>query len=197
MNINVILRCNTCEKLIHCRIGISYSTSQPLRFVCPTCGSPIDVDFNYETAPQDASVKFTGATDQEEKTIADTNHFIDLHLDFPIYYGNYVMGLTPFIRATQMIGVENVRHFSARIRMVDDRTKETGEIESIIRLYVTENWELYKKKIHEYLPREQFPCELPIDRNQCLYQFLELAFMALNDPEDNVAFITTLSKDMF
>ena len=197
MNINVVIKCNTCGKLIHCRIGISYSTSQPLRFVCPTCRSPIDVDFNYETSPEDASLQFSGATNQDDINIADAEHFVDLHLDFPIFYGNYVMGITPFIRATEMIGIDNVRHFSNRIGIIDQRTKEAEEIKNIIRLYITENWDLYQKKMCEYFPKDQFPCKLPIDRNQCLYQFLELAFMAHNNPEENVEFVTTLSKDIY
>lgn len=197
MNINVILKCNTCGKLIHCRIGISYNTSQPLRFVCPTCRSPIDADFNHKASPEDASLQFSGASNQDDTNIADAEHFVDLHLDFPIFYGDYVMGMTPFIRATEMIGFDNVRHFANRIGIIDQRTKETEEIKNIIRLYITENWDLYQKKMHEYFSKDQFPCELPIDRNQCLYQFLELAFMAHNDPEENVEFVTTFSKDIY
>jgi hypothetical protein len=168
-----------------------------MRFVCPTCKSPIDVDFNYKTSHEDASLQVTGATDQDDASIEDAEHFVDLHLDFPIYYGKYEMGMTPFIRATEMTSFENIQLFTSRIAMIDQRVEESNEIKNIIRLYTTENWGVYQKKMYEYFPKDQFPCELPIDRNKCLYQFLEIAFMAYNNPEENVEFVTKLSRNLF
>ena len=168
-----------------------------MRFVCPTCKSPIDVDFNYKTSHEDASFHVTGAINQDDVNIEDAEHFVDLHLDFPIYYGKYEMGLTPFLRATEMTSFENLQLFVQRIAILDQRVEESNEIKNIIRLYTTENWGVYKKKIHEYLPKDQFPCELPIDRNKCLYQFLEIAFMAYSNSKENVEFVTKLSRNLY
>lgn len=196
MNINVLLNCNTCNKLSHCRVGLSYNNSQPLRFVCQTCRSPIDVEFKYKTSLLDAELTFKGATRQDERDLSDADHFIDLHLDFPVHYGEYISGMTPFLRAIEMIGFENVSEFVKRIGIIDQRVKESKDIKTLIRLYLSENWEFFKKTINVYLPEDKFPCDLPVDRNKCLYQLLDLAFMAHNNPEDNFLFVKSVTHDL-
>ncbi|MDR6303199.1 hypothetical protein GGQ85_000880 [Nitrobacter vulgaris] len=43
MNINFILKCETCETHTAVRAGMSNRASQPLHFSCQTCGSPIGI----------------------------------------------------------------------------------------------------------------------------------------------------------
>ena len=111
MNINIVLRCNTCSKTTHCRIGVSYKKNQSLRFACPTCMSPIDVLLKYQTSIMDTSLSWEGAEPADNQTLSEADHFVDLHLDFPTYYGEYEPGITPFIRATRVIGFEDIQNF--------------------------------------------------------------------------------------
>jgi transposase-like protein len=78
MNINVLMSCNICNKLTHCRIGLSYNHSQSLRFVCASCMSPIDIKFKYKTSLKDSSIELFGATDQSEQTLNNSHRKRDI-----------------------------------------------------------------------------------------------------------------------
>jgi hypothetical protein len=196
MNINIVLRCNTCSKTTHCRIGVSYKKNQSLRFACPTCMSPIDVLLKYQTSIMDTSLSWEGAEPADNQTLSEADHFVDLHLDFPTYYGEYEPGITPFIRATRVIGFEDIQNFVFRIQILDQRAEEADEIKNIIRFYVAEKWDLFRENVHKFLPKDKFPCEYSVDRNRCLYQLLELAFMAHNEPKATYSFVDDLSSEL-
>lgn len=105
MNFNQRLECNTCGKNIDCRIGMSNRDVQSISFACPKCGEGIFIEliagkgFKYNGAK---SLHFEGPFTNE-------NPFIDLHLDFPVVFGEYKMGHTPFLMAHKRIGLKTFK----------------------------------------------------------------------------------------
>jgi hypothetical protein len=94
MNINMTLECESCSTHIACRVGMSNRNIQPIRFNCQSCSSPIDINF-HGMEPAD----FNGAKLVEDATPFEQMPFVDLHLDFPVTFEPYVMGMTPFMKA--------------------------------------------------------------------------------------------------
>ena len=101
MNINFTLSCDTCSEHTNVRFGMSNREVQPVRFACQSCRSAIDIVMT------GALPSMTGATRVQgiEPFDAETN-FVDLHLDFPVSFEPYKMGMTPFIRASVAGGVK-------------------------------------------------------------------------------------------
>lgn len=85
MNICKCFQCETCETLIDCRIGMSNRDTQPFQFACPVCEERITFVFGTKND------HLTGAIDIPEfdSPFTGKNHFVDLHLDFPVYFGKY------------------------------------------------------------------------------------------------------------
>jgi hypothetical protein len=98
MNINMTVECETCSTHIGCRVGMSNRDIQPIRFGCQSCGSQIDMTF-HGMQP----VEFKGARLVEDATPFEQMPFVDLHLDFPVTFDPYVMGMTPFMKAAQRV----------------------------------------------------------------------------------------------
>lgn len=93
MNINFTVSCDTCAEHANVRFGMSNRNVQPVRFACQSCGSAIDI------VPGGAVPGITGATRVQgiEPFDAETS-FVDLHLDFPVSFEPYEMGMIPFMR---------------------------------------------------------------------------------------------------
>jgi len=56
--------------------------------------------------------------------------------------------------------------------------------------------ELFEKNIRNYLDEKQFPCKDPVDINKALYQFLCIAFMALNDHLGQMGFVESVHQEL-
>ena len=106
MNICKCFRCITCGTEIDCRIGMSNRDVQPFQFACPVCEERISFVFgqpDYELQGAEEVEDFDGPFKGDKP-------FVDLHLDFPVYFGKYVMGMTTFFRVTREIGMESYSH---------------------------------------------------------------------------------------
>jgi hypothetical protein len=120
--------------------------------------------------------------------VDQSDQFVDLHLDFPTYYGKYEMGNTPFIRASTKLK-DNLLNYEYVLGLLQTAVDDTDSINALIRFYLADNIQLFKKNIRNYLDEKNFPCREPIDINKALYQFLCIAFVALNDPPGQMSFV--------
>src|ERR1035437_2678551 len=105
MNYNMTLTCNTCERDIDCRVGMSNREIQPLSFACPHCTALINI-----TVEIGKGFQFLGAQkiDGKQYGLFDgRNPFVDLHLDFPVWFNDYIPGMTPFLVAMEKIKNDN------------------------------------------------------------------------------------------
>lgn len=131
MNICKCLQCNTCGTHIDCRIGMSNRDVQPFQFACPTCEERISFVFGTQDG------ELTGATEVEdfEGPFNGANPFVDLHLDFPAYFGKYEMGMTTFLRVTRELGHAGYQHLNQRLDMLNLLHALEKELRSTITQY--------------------------------------------------------------
>ncbi len=112
MNHNFMLKCDICDTKINIRWQIGFVERTPVRITCPICNTKIkmiliidniNVDFSFET--QNASVipytvpDFFGEVSSELLTFKISKQKL------------YSLGDTPFMRASQLIGIKEFGHF--------------------------------------------------------------------------------------
>lgn len=184
MNFTMTLTCKTCDQDIDCRVGMSNRSIQPLSFACPHCSALIYLTltagkgFVYEGVKQD---------NQKQYGLFDgRNPFVDLHLDFPVRFGQYTPGLTPFIVAMNMIsgddeqGVEKIALYqfhNTRLNQLNHFHEKAQEIRTILRLYSGKNKQLFKKRVGQFLNVELGVSLKPEDVNAALYLFVSHVFL--------------------
>jgi hypothetical protein len=179
MNFNQRLECNTCKENIDCRIGMSNRDIQPISFACPTCGEQILIElnlekgFNYKGAK---SIHFDGPFTNE-------NPFIDLHLDFPVKFGEYKMGHTPFMIALARIGHENFDIHNTRLNALNFLYPKIEDFKRILRLY-SKNKKLFGQ-LCESKFGEKLRSEKPQDLNLALYSVIAKVFSPFSMPDEN------------
>lgn len=130
MNINITVECDTCGEPTNCRIGMSNRHEQPLRFCCPDCGAPIDIIIGRRKSD------LVGAHEVEAKVPFDAEtNFVDLHLDFPVSFEPYVMGQTPFLRASARIGFEEMQLHGSRLNELNRQHEKFPQFKTLLKLY--------------------------------------------------------------
>jgi hypothetical protein len=116
----------------------------------------------------------------------DKNPFVDLHLDFPVRFGKYVMGNTPYMAAVQElentsesteIAHAKMEFHNQRLNQLNYFCGRADEIKIIIRLYGGKNKQLFKKRVSSFLNSDLGPSVKPQDVNAALYQFLTFVFL--------------------
>ncbi len=156
---------------------MSNRREQPLRFVCEECLAPIDINVNLGEG-----ISVNGAKQLETESPFDgETAFVDLHLDFPVSFGEYVMGMTPYIMAAQRCGQENMQIHSMRVNTLNEITERASDINKIIKFYRKGKSNQYRKKVLSFLGSDM-PCKKQIDQNRALYHLLERCFMPFNEP---------------
>lgn len=130
MNICKQFECSTCETVIDCRIGMSNREVQPFQFACPNCHEII----SFTIGSQDGELK--GAVDNVEfEWPFDGSHpFVDLHLDFPVSFGDYQMGSTAFMKASVELK-DQLPHLALRLHRLNEFYPEQGNLQSLITQY--------------------------------------------------------------
>lgn len=129
MNICKCLQCNICGTKIDCRIGMSNRDIQPFQFACPNCEERISFVFGQEDG------ELRGANElivNPKELFNGDNPFIDLHLDFPVYFGKYEMGMTTFMRVTREISLDAYRHLNLRLDMLNHLYPMQHDLRSVI-----------------------------------------------------------------
>ncbi|MCF4113718.1 MULTISPECIES: hypothetical protein [Dethiosulfovibrio] len=190
MNLNISVLCDTCQEQTNCRLGFSNREYQPLRFRCASCGAPIDITMtlNFENVGADIQVKNAKRIYSEE--FKPETNFVDLHLDFPVSFGKYIMGITPFIAASMRIDHKDMPIHAIRIEGLNKIFKQREKIKNIFTLYKRNKHELFKEKSLEFLG-SKMGCDTELDRNRALYFVIERAFFPFSEPKkklDTVAF---------
>lgn len=176
MNINFTVKCDTCSEPTNIRFGMSNRDVQPVRFACQSCGSAIDIVMG------GAVPGITGATRVQgiESFDAETN-FVDLHLDFPVSFEPYKMGMTPFMRASMRIGFPEMQMHSARLNHLNAEAGKTRFFETILKLYAREKFLPFKLNIERTF-KIQVKSDRPEDRNAALYLLISHMMAAYEYP---------------
>ncbi|TGN96138.1 hypothetical protein [Burkholderia sp. USMB20] len=165
--------CDTCEVQTNLRVGMSNRDVQPFRFCCPSCGSPID--FTLGERPGEGK-DLAGAHEiPADGPFDDATHFVDLHLDFPVKFGKYIMGHTPFMMALQQIGAERFQLHNERLNELNLVYKVQAEIRNLIRLYSGKDKQLFTGKVEKFL-KTKLKSSRPQDINAGLYLLVSFAF---------------------
>ena len=139
--------------------------------------------------PPKTGFQFKGCTpskDQRGLFIDGKNPFVDLHLDFPVRFGKYVPGFTPYLMAVEElenasesreVAHEKMEFHSQRLNHLNYFHDRAEEIKVLIRLYSGKNKQLFKKRVSEFLQRDLGPSLKPQDVNAALYQLLTFVFL--------------------
>lgn len=201
MNHNITLTCTTCKKDTDFRLGMSNRDVQPFSLACPHCSALINI-----TLGQGIGCKLEGADQLGERQYGlfdGRNPFVDMHLDFPVYFGPYVMGATPFMRAIQMLqksakemGVKNpmelYQFHNNRLNQLNYFHEKSDRIRTIIRLYHGQDKKLFKKQVGEFLNAKEDSSLLPQDVNATLYKFISFVFLPFLDHHTITKFVEEL-----
>ena len=195
MNFNISVLCDTCQEQTNCRLGMSNRSHQPLRFRCASCGAPIDITMtpDFENIGMDIQVK--GAQRINSDNFEPGVNFVDLHLDFPVSFGEYVMGLTPFMAASMRIGHEDMRVHAMRVNYLNEVFEREKEIKDIFTLYAKNKHKLFKKKSLAFLG-SKMGCDTQLDRNRALYFVIERAFFPFSEPKKNADTVNLFTRKL-
>lgn len=141
MNICKCFRCITCGTEIDCRIGMSNRDIQPFQFACPQCEERISFVFGQ------ADYELQGATEVEDfdAPFKGDKPFVDLHIDFPVYFGEYVMGMTTFFRVTREVGMESYAHLNQRLNTLNILYPLQRDLASLITQYKRDDIKSFEK----------------------------------------------------
>ena len=164
MNICKRFKCNTCETLIDCRIGMSNRDVQPFQFSCPNCEEII----SFTIGADDGGLQ--GATDiiKFEGPFTGENPFVDLHLDFPVSFGAYKMGNTAYMKAVAELGSESIGHFAQRLTVLNMLHKKSRDLDRLVTQYKRGDTKSFKK-ICRHIPGVKLKSEEKQDIIAALY----------------------------
>ncbi len=187
MNINISIDCDTCGETTNCRIGLSARYVRPLRFSCQDCGSAIDISLPDPEASMIGKKRPFIAGGQQIPGKIPFDHetnFVDLHQDFPVSFEKYVMGHTPFLRASQRIGFEEMQLHGARLSMLDHQYTLGRDFKNLLKLYARDRarpFRLNVERVFEIGVRS----ERLQDINAALYTLIAKMMWPFAYPGDN------------
>lgn len=188
MNTCMTISCATCEQDTDCRIGYSNRLIQPIQFACPHCHSVVEITLDTSEAPRS---NFTfKACEQSKKQPAGpfdgTNPFVDLHLDYPVKFGAYTPGMTPWFASINQLeesnggdrekAIQQSMFHSSRLDILNQLYPKADELKRVINLYHGKNKQLFQKRAAEFLGEEQEQSLLQQDLNATLYRVIAKAF---------------------
>jgi hypothetical protein len=104
---------------------------QPFQFACPVCEERISFVFGQP----DCELQAAEEVEDFDGPFKGDKPFVDLHLDFPVYFGKYVMGMTTFLRVTREIGMESYSHLDLRLNMLNTLHPLQRDLASLITQY--------------------------------------------------------------
>lgn len=185
MNFNISVCCETCDEKTNCRLGMSNRAYQPLRFRCASCGSPIDITMIPDFENVGIDIQVSGAEQVKTDRFEEGVNFVDLHLDFPVRFGEYVMGMTPYMAATMRIGHQEMQMHSVRVNYLNEVYEREKEIKSIFTLYKKGKANLFRKGALSFLG-SSMACKSQLDQNRALYYVIEKSFFPFSEPKKNL-----------
>src|SRR5436190_1466411 len=183
MNVNFTLRCDTCGENTNVRFGMSNRAVQPVRLACQSCGSAIDIVIGGPKAGTIPTI--TGATRTKDSMPFDAEtNFVDLHLDFPVSFEPYQMGMTPFMRASQRISFKDMSLHSMRLRHLDAEMDKARYFQTLLKLYAKEKFVPFKLNIERTFGIK-VKSDLPQDINAALYLLIAHMMIAYEYPHQS------------
>ncbi len=195
------LTCETCDGDIDCRVGFSNRAVQPLSFPCPHCHTLIEITIVLDSSP---SLQLNGVTQNKDRQYGmfdGRNPFIDLHLDFPVWSKEYVMGHTPFITALQKMRKiadetrnTDYHHFQLRLNHLNELHEKSKDLKRTIKLYYGENKKLFVKKSEDFLGERLERTLAMKDINLVLYRLISNTFLPFIDPISTANFAEEISN---
>lgn len=151
---------------------------QPFQFACPSCEQRITITLGgHEISLSGASdvAKFSGPFCGEYP-------FVDLHLDFPAYFGPYVRGNTTFLRVVQEIGSDRYHHLNARLNSLNLCYPLLPQIRSAATQYRIGNVKNFQAALKK-LPLVRLRSESPEDVVSAIYTITSLVSLPFTIPE--------------
>ncbi|MEO0797525.1 MAG: hypothetical protein AAFX93_20440 [Verrucomicrobiota bacterium] len=132
---------------------------QPLKFCCKNCGTLIGIHVTAKNAntldnrafaailagkqPGEVNLNqgvkwtLTNASEVAIEGMFDTNlDFVDLHLDFPVVFGKYVPGNTPYMQAVARSGGEMAIFHRERLDLINKQYKKYPHVAELISKYI-------------------------------------------------------------
>ncbi|MDF1710161.1 MAG: hypothetical protein P1U72_18880 [Paracoccaceae bacterium] len=191
---------------------------QPIKFACKNCGSLIHLNFKIKGGTdldtkavrailesqsprnvrvnQGVSYNIRGAKELPIKGGFDPKvDFVDLHLDFPVTFGKYVMGRTPFLEASFRAGLEQAKFHRNRLQLINYQFKKYPKVANLIRMYVKGYYGPFVKAA-----RTQFKIDVKSnkleDLNTALYTVVSHFILPFTLPDDSSALVEYYSKSV-
>lgn len=187
MNTCMTITCSTCEQDTDCRIGYSNRLLQPLQFSCPHCHSLLEITLDISSAPQ-SKFSFNGcnpSNSQPDGPFNGTNPFVDLHLDFPVKFGSYIIGLTPWLASLNQLDEVTGDHIKShqlsmfhfrRLEILNEIYPKSEDLKRVINLYHGANKQLFQMRAADFLGEKQVKSVSQQDLNATLYRVIAKAF---------------------
>lgn len=191
MNINFTLRCDTCGEETNVRFGMSNRGQQPVRFACQSCGAPIDIDLGKQR------MKVVGAAQVEGRQPFDpSTSFVDLHLDFPVSFEPYEIGMTPFMRASKRVEFEEMQLHCSRLAHLDMVATKARAFRTVLKLYGKSKFVPFKLNLKRIFEIE-VASDKPQDINAALYRLIALMMASYEYPGQSSGTVDDISAILF
>lgn len=188
MNTCMTITCSTCEQDTDCRIGYSNRLIQPIQFSCPHCHLQLEIVLDISEAPR-SKFAFKGCEPSKQQSNAPftgKNSFVDLHLDFPVKFHEYVPGYTPWFASLAQVkeaaggdcekAFDMSQFHAARLHALNQLYPRAEELKRLINLYHGKNKQLFQNRAAEFIEEDQEQSILPQDLNATLYRVIAKAF---------------------
>jgi hypothetical protein len=130
-------------------------------------------------------ISVRGAQDVKVEGVFDNSRpFIDLHLDFPVYMGEYVMGMTPFMRAVTQVRPEDYQLHSFRLNILNSIIENMIFFRNCLKFYRSGKVKPFIRCASERLGAKN-KSELPQDLNATLYTVIAQTMLPFARPGEN------------
>lgn len=192
MNINLSVICDACETQTNCRVGMSNRREFHVQFACQECSNLIEINFNEKD-------RVVGATEVPAiGPFDDKINFVDLHPDFPVSFGKYVMGNTPFLQAVQRQGHEEIMFHKHRTDFLNAHIDKVRLFETLLKHYKRDKIKPFSLNLEKHFAI-QLESQKPQDINAGLYSLIARMMYPFAFPqqdEETVAINTQLLFEM-
>lgn len=143
---------------------------------------------------EEGSIKGAERVEGRTPFDADTN-FVDIHLDFPVSFEPYEMGMTPFMRALIGAGEGAMQIHGARLHHLNTQLPNFRKFGTLLKLYRNEKSLPFKLNIEKTF-KISVASDKPQDVNAALYSLISYMMAAHEFPgqsaEDVEDFVGTL-----
>jgi len=110
--------------------------------------------------------------------------FVDLHLDFPVTFEPYVMGMTPYMKAVQRVGFQDMHVHQARLNHLNASQDKFRLFNLLLKLYKNEKLTPYKLSAERNFD-VSVKSDRPEDINVALYVIIAKVMWPFAMPGDN------------